>query len=207
VGQSCTVSPDARNVDQTGGTVSRGSRLTELLMAFLLILLMMIVLVFVLIAVHETGHYLAGLTAGIPASTMRIRLFTFPQHVALRDGDDWLSPIADIERYVNVSRRYLSSRGAAFRWVAGGMVVETIFTSLSCVTAFLLGWTFLAFWTAVMSLSMYVINVSLMDVPWALIRGHAFGDTSGLWIIAKLPAALLTILLLIVRISLVWYAA
>ena len=44
-------------------------------------------LVFTLIAVHEAGHYLAGLTAGIPAAAMRIRLPTFPQHVALRDGD------------------------------------------------------------------------------------------------------------------------
>jgi hypothetical protein len=44
-------------------------------------------LVFALIAVHETGHYIAGLTAGIPATAMKIRLLTFPQHVALRDGD------------------------------------------------------------------------------------------------------------------------
>jgi hypothetical protein len=37
-------------------------------MAFLLILLTMIALVFVLIAVHEAGHYLAGLTANLPAT-------------------------------------------------------------------------------------------------------------------------------------------
>jgi hypothetical protein len=178
-----------------------------LLMQFFLILFTILALMFTLIAVHELGHYLAGLTAGIPASDMRIRLFTFPQHVALRDGNEWLSPVADIEHYVNVSRRYLSTRGAAFRWVAGGMVVETTFTSLVCVTAFLSGWTFIAFWTAAISLGMYLINVLLMDIPWALVRGHAFGDTSGLWTIAKLPAALLTILMLIVRIFLVWYAA
>ena len=89
-------------------------------------------LVFLLIAVHEAGHYLAGMTAGIPVSDMRIRLFTFPQHVALRDGDSWVSPVTEIERYVSVSRRYLSTRSAAFRWVAGGMVIETVFTTVVC---------------------------------------------------------------------------
>jgi hypothetical protein len=39
-------------------------------MAFFLIPLLMIALVFVLVAVHEAGHYLADLTAGIPASEM-----------------------------------------------------------------------------------------------------------------------------------------
>jgi hypothetical protein len=176
-------------------------------MQFLLILFTICALMFTLIAVHETGHYLAGLTAGIPANAMRIRLFTFPQHVALRDGEVWLSTIADIEHYVNVSRRYLSTRGAAFRWVAGGLVVETVFTTLICVIALLLGFTFIAFWTAAISLGMYLVNVLLMDVPWALVKGHAFGDTSGLWTIAKGPTALLTVLMLIGRISLVWSAA
>jgi hypothetical protein len=138
---------------------------------------------------------------------MKVRLLAFPQHVALRDGGSWISPIANIEHYVIVSRRYLTSRGAAFRWVAGGMVVETTFTAVLCLTAFQLGWTFLAFWVAVVSLAMYLVNVLLMDIPWALLRGHAIGDTSGLWTIAKMPAALLTILMLTVRIVLVWYTS
>ena len=52
-------------------------------MQFFLILFTILAFVFTLIAVHEAGHYLAGLTAGIPASVMKIRLLTFPQHVAL----------------------------------------------------------------------------------------------------------------------------
>lgn len=71
-------------------------------MQFFLILFTNLALVFTMIAIHETGHYLAGLTAGIPASVMKIRLFTFPQHVALRDGDLWVSPVANIERYIAV---------------------------------------------------------------------------------------------------------
>ena len=87
------------------------------------------------------------------------------------------------------------------------MAVETVFTTLLCLTALQFGWTFFAFWIAAVSLGMYLINVLLMDIPWALVRGHAFGDTSGLWTIARTPAALVTILLLAVRIFLVWYAS
>jgi hypothetical protein len=162
-------------------------------------------LVFVLIAVHEMGHRVAGLTAGIPATAMRIRLLTFPQHVALRDGDRWFSPVREIGHFVEVSRRYLSTRAAAFRWVAGGLVTETVFTTVVCLLAVRLGWRSVTFWTAVSSLSMYLINVLLMDVPWALIRRQAFGDTSGLWEISRMPALVVTALMLATRLTLVWY--
>lgn len=175
-------------------------------MQFFLIFFTNLALVFTMIAVHETGHYLAGLTAGIPASVMKIRLFTFPQHVALRDGDSWISPVGNIDRYIAVSQRYLSTRAAAFRWVAGGLVVGELFSVLVCLLAFqLLGWGFLAYWTAVMSLAMYLIYVLLMDLPWALLLGHPCGDTSGLWMIAKVPTVLLTTLILLVDIFLVWW--
>jgi hypothetical protein len=162
-------------------------------------------LVFGLIAVHEAGHYIAGLTAGIPTTAMRIRLLTFPQHVALWDGDRWVSPIKDIEHFIEVSRRYLSTRAAAFRWVAGGLVTETGFTTIVRILAMQLGWRSVAFWTAVISLAMYLINVLVMDIPWALIRGHAFGDTSGLWEISKMPALVVTAMMLAIRLLLVWY--
>jgi hypothetical protein len=75
-------------------------------MGFLLVFLLILVLVFVLIAVHEAGHYLAGLMGGIPARDMRLVLFAFPQHVALRDGQEWVSPVRDIHRYL---QRLISS--------------------------------------------------------------------------------------------------
>ena len=175
-------------------------------MQFFLIFFAILAFVFTVIAVHEAGHYLAGLTAGIPASVMRIRLFTFPQHVALQDGDSWISPVVNIEQYITVSRRYLATRAAAFQWVAGGMVLGTIFYTLVYTTAFLLGWTFLAFWIAVLSLAMYLINVLLMDVPWAMLRGQPCGDTSGMWMIAKFPTVLLAILMVVLDIFLIWLA-
>jgi hypothetical protein len=145
--------------------------------------------------------------AGIPTRDMRIVLLVFPQHVALRDGDLWVSPIRDIERFIAVSRRHLASRSAAFLWVAGGMVFELIVTAILCWASIHRGWGNLAFWVACLSLSMYLINVFLMDLPMALVYGHSVGDTSGLWQIAKLPAALTTVAMVASRIGLVAWTA
>ena len=54
---------------------------------------------------------------------------------------------------------------------------------------------------------MYLVNVFLMDVPWALIYKHAFGDTSGLWTISRVPAVLLTVAMLAIRFGVFWYVA
>jgi hypothetical protein len=170
-------------------------------------LFLMLALVFTLIAVHEAGHFLAGLVAGIPARDMRIVLLAFPQHVALRDGDRWVSPIRDIERFIAVSRRHLASRGAAFLWVAGGMVFELTVTAMVCLASMRVGWGGVAFWVAWLSLSMYLINVLLMDLPMALRYRHAIGDTSGLWEIAKLPAVLTSAAMVAGRVGLVAWTA
>src|SRR5262245_57715764 len=119
---------------------------------------------------------------------MRLVLVTFPQHVAIRDGDLWLSPVREIERYIEVTKRHLRSRTAAFGWVAGGMTLELAFTAALWAGAMWAGYSGVAFWAAAISLGMYAINVCLMDLPWALRHRCAAGDTSGLWQIAPLPA-------------------
>jgi hypothetical protein len=164
---------------------------------------LILALVFALIAVHELGHFLAGLFEGIPARDMKIVLFAFPQHVAMRDGESWVSPVRDIERYIAITRQYFSTRGAAFRYVAGGMVFELCVTAAVCLAAWQAGWHALAFWAACLSLCLFLVNVFLMDLPWALRYHGAAGDTSGLWQIARLPAVLVSVAMLAGRIVLV----
>src|SRR5262245_57663320 len=176
-------------------------------MGFVLLFLLIIGLVFVLITVHETGHYLAGLMGGIPARDMKLVLFAFPQHVAVRDGSEWVSPVRDIERYIAVTRRHFVSRLAAFCWVAGGMVLELAFAALVWATAVLSGYRAVAFWTAWISLGMYAINVGLMDVPWALRYRCVAGVTSGLWQIAPVPAVVFTTVMVASRVLLVAFSA
>ncbi len=171
----------------------------EDLLQFALIL----ALVFVLIAVHELGHYIAGRIGGIPASDMKLALMAFPQHVALLDEGEWVSPVRDIGRYVEISGRHLRSRNAAFWWVAGGMLLELAFASAACGVALGLGHRAVAFWVASMSLGMYLINVGLMDLPWAIRYRRAAGDTSGLWQIAPAPAFIFSIIMLASRVLIV----
>ncbi len=163
----------------------------------------MLFVVFVLISVHEVGHFLAGMLAGIPASEMRVRLFTFPQHVAVRDGEHWCSPVANMPRYVELTCRFLTTRIAAFCYVSGGVVVEGLFALLATTLFVALDQDLLAFWTPVLSLAVLLINVVLMDVPWAIIRKHPMGDFSGLWMIAKLPTLALFALMVGIRVAMI----
>jgi len=169
----------------------------------LLLSILILVWVFMLIVVHETGHFILGWVGGLPARDMKLRLITFPQHVALRDGAEWVSPIRDIRRYVAVTRRHFHTRAAAFAWVAGGMMLELLWTGAVCGAVLFAGYRPIAFWFAVISLGMYAINVGLMDLPWALRYRMAAGDTSGLWEIAPLPAVIFSLAMVASRILLV----
>jgi hypothetical protein len=82
--------------------------------------------IFAIIAVHECGHYLAGAAGGIPRSSMKIRLFTFPQHVALRSEGRWLHPNRDYERYVAASMSLLQGPARAGFYVSGGLLIQTL---------------------------------------------------------------------------------
>jgi hypothetical protein len=144
---------------------------------------------------------------GIPASDMRLVLLVFPQHVAVRDGQEWVSPVRDIRRYIEVTQRHLHSRGAAFRWVAGGIALELAFTGLLLGAAMATSHRQVAFWAASISLAMYAINVGLMDLPWAFRYRCAAGDTSGLWQIAPIPAVIFTAIMVASRIILVVLSA
>jgi len=85
---------------------------------------------FVIIVVHECGHYMAGCLVGIPFADMRIRLFTCPPHVALREDDEsWVSP-KDYRHYVALSRRYLETCFEAVIYVSSGLLTQTAFFSL-----------------------------------------------------------------------------
>ena len=172
-------------------------------MGALLLFVLILALVGVLIAVHEAGHFVVGWMGGLPAGDMKLVLLTFPQHVALRNGDEWVSPVRDIRRYVEVSRRHLRSRATAFWWVAGGMAFELAFAAAAWGVALAMGYQAAGFWLACVSLCMYAINVVLMDLPWALRYRCAAGDTSGMWQIAPMPAVLFSAAMLAGRVLLV----
>jgi hypothetical protein len=160
--------------------------------------------VLVLITVHESGHYLAGLCAGIPARDMRIRLLRFPQHVALRDGAQWVSPISNIERYINLQWQHLKTTPRVYIYVSGGLILETMFTVCLSVALIAIDQPKIAFALAGMSL--------LLFLPWLVIdgisvcRGRIAGDLSGLWFLSRVPTLLLLVIVLASRVAILWYA-
>lgn len=162
---------------------------------------------FLLVAVHEAGHFLAGWMGGIPLADMRIRLFTFPQHVALRGQGRWLSPNSDdFPEYLAKMQQCLPTSGRLFLYTAGGFLLETV---AACAIVGLLlacGWLWPAQVVAVCSLWLFCSYVLMMDLPMTIKCGFPCGDLSGLWKIARIPAVLLAGGMLAVRLGLLWLA-
>ncbi len=171
---------------------------------FVLIFLANAACVFILIAVHEAGHFLTGLAGGIPFGEMRIRLLTFPQHVVLRDGEEWVAPF-DLERYVAIMRLHLGSGVRLFLYTAGGLLLGAVFAVAASVLAKEAGLSGLAIMIAAQSLGVGLVYIFLMDLPMALRRGYPWGDVSGMWFIAKTPTVLFVFGLLAVDALLLWY--
>lgn len=144
---------------------------------FLQILGANVVLVFVLIAVHECGHWLMGRIAGIPARAMKIRLFTFPQRVDLRDGQELIS-VKEFDRYNSLLLRYVHSRGGRFLFVAGGFLFETCFLIAFTLLLATNGVWLYAIVAPGVSLLMYLIYLFVMDIPQARSTQRPYGDTT-----------------------------
>jgi hypothetical protein len=160
---------------------------------------------FGLIAVHEAGHYLCGRLGGVPANAIRIRLFAFPQHVVLRDGQQWISPVKQIERYVELVWQYLQTKTRVWFYVAGGILVETVFTVVVGIVLLGMGMN---------KLTLILTGISLfLFVPWfiidaiAIARGTIVGDLSGLWAMARIPTAILITIATASRALLMWYGS
>jgi hypothetical protein len=163
---------------------------------------------FVLVAVHETGHYLAGWVGGIPVRDMRIRLLTFPQHVALLVNGTWVSPASpgEFEKYLAKMQACLPTPPRLFLYTAGGFLVETVVAVIVVCVALALGYRWPAQVVALCSSWLLASYVLLMDLPQTLRTGMPCGDLSGLWRIARLSTAVLAIVLFAVRGWLLWAA-
>ena len=161
-------------------------------------------MVFLLIVVHECGHYLAGRIGGIAAGNLQLRLFAFPQHVVLRSGEDWIAPTKNIDRYVELVWEYLKTKPKVYLYVAGGFLLETLFTVTLCVGLILAGYEKMAWAIAGLSL--------MMGLPWFIIdpimicRGRIFGDLSGLWFLSKWPTLLFVLIGVGLRVLILWWA-
>jgi len=162
-----------------------------------------VVIVF-LIVVHEFGHYATGRVVGIPAQSIRIRIFTYPPHVELKDADGWVAPW-DYARYGTLARRYMKSRGDAILCISAGLMLQTVVFA-----------GFVAILVAMNKPRPYLlpITVSVLAWPvwyvcldWTLThrRGVPAGDYSSLWMISPSASILVTSFVIGAHIGLVLY--
>ncbi len=148
--------------------------------------------VFGIIAVHECGHILAGRAGGIPWSAMDIRLFAFPQHVALRSEGRWLHPTRDYVSYTAAAMSHLKNRTWAGFYVSGGLLIQTL-AFISLVVG-LISTGVPRFWIA--SIVSALVSVPFIylcfDLLFTRLSGRPSGDFTSLWEISPLASFTLT---------------
>jgi len=151
--------------------------------------------VFAKIALHECGHFLAGLIAGVPAGEMRIRLLVFPQHVALRDGQDWLSP--HDQRYVPRSLAMIKGRKGMIGYVSGGLLVETVVFFAFVWIGGSIGIERLWLLPLTIALASQPALYLIVDVLASVRAKRALGDFSALWLLSPVSAVCITLFVVI----------
>jgi hypothetical protein len=159
-----------------------------------------------LIAVHECGHWFFGRLAGIPSGQMRIRLFTFPQQVQLRDADCWIS-VSTFDKYFERLRCFVPSETGQFVYVVGGFVFETTFLAILTIMLGLQGFWLYAIVAPGISLTMYLVYVFAMDIPQSKSLGKPWGDSTILFSLAPGWAIGVAVGMIVTRIGLILLAA
>jgi hypothetical protein len=149
--------------------------------------------IFAMIAVHECGHYLAGAAGGIPWNAMKIRLFTFPQHVALKSDGQWLHPTRDYDRYVEVSRSFLKDRVRAASYVSGGLLIQTV--AFVCLVYGLAAIDIPKFWIVPIVCALVALPCIYLafDILFTQFAKKPCGDFSFLWKISPLTSLAITV--------------
>ena len=142
-----------------------------------------------LLAVHETGHYLAGQYAGIPADRLSIELFAIPPHVALIDDDGTAISPMEYDQFAVIEERYVDTGCERYLFLAGGHGIE--FGAVFAVVAIAIGSGFdplltLATTAVWFSLLLSVIYVVVFDAVPSLVSGIPHGDFSAQWVLAPL---------------------
>lgn len=131
-----------------------------------------------LIAVHEHGHRLVALAAGVPGAEVRVVLDGRPPHTALWDGMRWLAP--DDRGFQEAFRRRAPQARWAWAFVAGGLAVETAVSTAVTFLLVALGADEVAEVLAGTTLGLFLVYLA-GDLALTWRRGAPAGDHSALW--------------------------
>lgn len=157
-----------------------------------------------LVVVHEFGHYAAGVYAGVPAEAMRIRIFTYPPHVEMKDGEQWLAPW-DQPKFGEVAHHYIKTRSGAILCISAGLLLQTfVFAGLIAILvamgkrrSFLL--------PIAVSVLAWPVWYLCLDSTLTLLHRMPSGDYSSLYTISPLAAILLTVFVIATHVGIVLF--
>ncbi|KAA9394116.1 hypothetical protein FCK90_08305 [Kocuria coralli] len=152
------------------------------------------------VAIHELGHFLAGLAVGVPREAMSVRLRN-PPHVALLapdDGGTWLSP--DHPDYAETFRGYNPSERAAWVFIAGGFLVETSAVVAVAGLVHDLGTLPVVLTGASTALVVFYLAA---DLVLSTVRKRPCGDASAMWRIAPSYTAITVMTMLAIRLGVI----
>ncbi|MGB8353408.1 MAG: site-2 protease family protein [Chthoniobacteraceae bacterium] len=173
------------------------------MLAKLIICIRCAVVIFLLVVVHEFGHYAAGLLVGVPAQSMRIRIFTYPPHVELKDADTWVVPWN--HRYGTIAQRHIKSRRNAILVISAGLLLQTfVFAGF---VAILVRMGKPRSYLLPITISVLAWPIWYLCLDWTLTHRSGFpaGDYSSLWMISPLASVLVTVFVISSHIALVVY--
>jgi hypothetical protein len=162
------------------------------------------VVIVLLVVIHEFGHYAAGVYVGIPADSMRIRIFTYPPHVEMKDAGAWVAPW-DQPKFGMVAHRYIRSRGAAILCISAGLLLQTFVFAAFVATLVAMGKR--RSYLLPITVSVLAWPVWYLCLDWTLTLMHRMpaGDYSSLWNISPLASALVTAFVIMAHVGLVLY--
>lgn len=162
-----------------------------------------VVFLVILLYVHEYGHYSAGRFAGIPKNKLKVIMKAFPPHVAIKNGEKYISP-SQYTEYVNEYTKYDPKGKYATFFTGGGFLSETLFiitATLFLVYFFDHNIAFILIAAALIFDFYYlltsIIIIRTKRVPW--------GDWAGLWKITRLGTVVFFIVHFSIRIFLFVY--
>jgi hypothetical protein len=142
--------------------------------------LFVFVVIWGVILVHELGHYYAGRRiVGIPGDEIKLVAPYFPRYVALRDGEEWVSP-SELDRYRSVYERHDPDREHEQRFAAGGELVQAAVVAPVGVAASLFVSPDIGVTILTASLLVFAVYAGI-DTVATLYRGRPSGDYSLLW--------------------------
>lgn len=146
-----------------------------------------------IIFIHEIGHYIFGCFLGIPRNRMAIRIRKMTPHVAIINDNDEKISFVNMDEYIDILERYLTSDNKIFLYIIGGHTIELILL-LTLATVSFFTKDSLAFYianTAAWIAPLLAVNYLLTDIIITIRNKRpSGGDFSGSWAVSPFKAVL-----------------